>query len=118
MGELTVHWEIESKKGASFRAEPNAEYFDADKVGPRIWLRHWQAGDRFQPIGTASARKLQDLFTNAKVPRAERHWRVVATTFRDEPFWVEGLRIAEPFKLKSATTRRLKWQWGRDAQGQ
>ncbi|HEX3718491.1 MAG TPA: tRNA lysidine(34) synthetase TilS [Verrucomicrobiae bacterium] len=111
---LTIHWQIERKSGATFRAEPNAEYFDADKVGPQICLRHWQAGDCFQPIGASSPRKLQDLFTNTKVPRSERHCRVVATTNRDEPFWVEGLRIADPFKLAPSTTRRLKWQWARD----
>jgi tRNA(Ile)-lysidine synthase len=111
---LTIQWQIERKSGATFTAEPNAEYFDADKVGPQICLRHWQAGDRFQPIGASTPRKLQDLFTNAKVPRSERRCRVVATTNRDEPFWVEGLRIAEPFKLVPSTTRRLKWQWVRD----
>ena len=75
------------------------EYFDADKVGAPIWLRCWQPGDRFQPIGTGSARKLQDLFTNLKVPRAERQRRVVAATRQGELFWVEGLRMAEKFKL-------------------
>lgn len=111
---LTLHWQIERKSGATFTAKPNAEYFDADKVGPQICLRHWQAGDRFQPIGVSSPRKLQDLFTNAKVPRSERHRRIVAATSRDELFWVEGLRMAEPFKLAPSTARRLKWQWTRD----
>ncbi|HTA30404.1 MAG TPA: tRNA lysidine(34) synthetase TilS, partial [Candidatus Cybelea sp.] len=93
--------------------EPNMECFDADKVGARVWLRHWQPGDRFQPIGMKSARKLQDLFTNLKVPRDERHRRVVATTSRGEVFWVEGLRMAEGFKLEPGTIRRLKWRWKR-----
>jgi hypothetical protein len=57
--------------------------------------------------------KLQDLFTNQKVPRAERHRRLVATTAKGEIFWVEGLRMAERFKLDNGTTRRLKWRWQR-----
>jgi tRNA(Ile)-lysidine synthase len=109
---LTLNWEIESRLGVALEVEPNVEYFDADKVGARIWLRHWEAGDRFHPIG-ATARKLQDLFTNAKVPRPERHCRVVAATSRNDPFWVEGLRMAEPYKLEPSTVRRLKWQWRR-----
>jgi tRNA(Ile)-lysidine synthase len=115
IGGLAVCWEIERTTGAGFTREPNVEYFDADKVGRRIWLRHWQAGDRFQPIGVATPRKLQDLLTNAKVPRGERHRRIVAVTSRDEVFWVEGLRMAERFKLEPATVRRLKWQWRRES---
>jgi tRNA(Ile)-lysidine synthase len=98
--------------GAAFEGR-NIEYFDADKVGSAIWLRCWQPGDRFQPIGTASPRKLQDLFTNLKVPRNERRQRVVAATRSGELFWVEGLRVAEKFKLDSTTARRLKWAWQR-----
>ena len=92
---------------------PGAESFDAAKVGPAIRLRHWRPGDRFQPIGMNRASKLQDLFTNAKIP-AERHRRlVVAEAARGEIFWVEGLRIGELFKLGLATQERLHWRWKR-----
>ena len=115
MEDFALSWKIERVRGAKFTAEPNVEYFDADKIGARICLRHWQAGDRFQPIGAATPRKLQDLLTNAKIPRSERHRRIVAVTDSDEPFWVEGLRISERFKLTPATVRRLKWVWRRDS---
>jgi tRNA(Ile)-lysidine synthase len=111
-GGLRLSWEI--KEAGDFAPEANVEYFDADKVGEKVWLRHWQPGDRFQPIGTRSARKLQDLFTNMKVPRAQRHRRVVAATARGELFWVEGLRMSEGFKLGPKTVRRLKWRWRRE----
>jgi hypothetical protein len=55
--------------------------------------------------------KLQDLLSNQKIPRAQRHQLVVVTTAKDEIFWVEGLRIGERFKLDNRTIRRLKWQW-------
>ncbi|MBN2507358.1 MAG: tRNA lysidine(34) synthetase TilS [Verrucomicrobia bacterium] len=89
------------------------EWFDADRVGDRIWLRHWRPGDRFQPIGMPSAVKLQDLFTNARVPRDDRRRRIVATTADGAIWWVEGLRIAEGFKLRPDTRRRLRWRWRR-----
>ena len=94
---------------------PNTEYFDADKVGARICLRHWQPGDRFHLIGGAAAAKLQDIFTNLKVPPAERRCRVLAATAQGDIFWVEGLRIGEGFKLDKKTVRRLTWRWQRDA---
>jgi tRNA(Ile)-lysidine synthase len=95
------------------RRAARTEFFDADKVGSPVVLRHWQPGDRFQPIGMKHSVKLQDLFTNQKVPRAVRRALVVATTVGGEVVWVEGLRIAERFKLTAKTTRRLKWFWQR-----
>jgi tRNA(Ile)-lysidine synthase len=90
------------------------EWFDADQVGSPVILRHWRPGDRFQPIGLSAATKLQDLFTNQKIPRARRHQAVVATTADGEIWWVDGLRIGERFKLTDATRRRLRWEWHRD----
>ncbi|MDB6123635.1 MAG: tRNA(Ile)-lysidine synthase [Pedosphaera sp.] len=91
----------------------NCEYFDGAKVGSRVILRHWSAGDRFQPIGMSNAIKLQDFFTNEKVSRSDRHQRIVATTSEGKIFWVEGLRIGERFKLDKTTRQRLKWCWDR-----
>lgn len=109
-GSLTASWSIISKPG---KREVNCEYFDADSIGESATLRHWQPGDRFQPIGMPAAVKLQDIFTNLKVPRARRHQLAVATTGTGEIFWVEGLRIGERFKLTPGTTRCLRWSWRR-----
>ena len=89
------------------------EFFDADKIGGEIVLRHWRAGDRFQPIGMKSAVKLQDLFVNAKIPAARRRELVLATTAAGGIFWVEGLRIGEKFKLTPGTKRQLRWNWSK-----
>ena len=80
-----------------------------------VCLRHWQPGDRFRQIGAAAPAKLQDIFTNLKVPRSERRRRVVAATRHGDIFWVEGLRIGEGFKLDKTTVRRLEWRWQRAA---
>ncbi len=91
----------------------HSESFDADQIGEQIVLRHWQPGDRYQPIGMKTAIKLQDWFTNRKIPRARRHELIVAVTGSGEIFWVEGQRIGERFKLTSSTRRRLIWRWQR-----
>jgi hypothetical protein len=57
--------------------------------------------------------KLQDFFTNQKVPRDRRRHLLVAATAKGEVFWVEGMRIAERFKLTKPTIRRLQWRWKR-----
>ncbi len=104
-------WRLERKRGATLlaRAE-NGEVFDADAVGSYIVLRRWRAGDRFQPIGMAQPAKLQNLLTNARIPREARHRLVVAEAADGRLFWVQGLRIGEPFKLTARTNRRLHWR--------
>ena len=87
--------------------------FDFAVLGSPIVLRHWQPGDRFQPIGMDASVKLQDIFTNQRVPRGLRHELIVAATAQKEIFWVEGLRISERFKLTKGTIRRLQWRWQR-----
>ncbi|HZI32110.1 MAG TPA: tRNA lysidine(34) synthetase TilS, partial [Candidatus Binatia bacterium] len=80
-------------------------------IGSEIILRHWRAGDRFQPIGLKSPAKLQDLFVNARIPATRRRELVLATTRTGDIFWVEGLRIGEKFKLTSRTRAKLNWNW-------
>ncbi len=111
---LSWNWtRLPAKRGGLPKFVTGTEWFDADQVGREVVLRHWRAGDRFQPIGMTTLKKLQDLFTNLKVPRAERVQRVVATTAAGEIWWVEGLRIGELFKLEPATRTRLRWSWQR-----
>ena len=89
------------------------EFFDVGKVGRRVRLRHWRPGDRFQPIGMWCPVKLQDFYTNQKVPRGRRRQLIVAEAENGELFWVEGLRISERFKLTKRTIRCLHWRWKR-----
>jgi tRNA(Ile)-lysidine synthase len=112
---LKICWQRVAGQGACQRGtrRPGAEQFDAAKVGDRVVLRHWRPGDRFQPIGMPAPVKLQDLFVNAKIARARRHRLVVATTGWGELFWVEGLRMAEGFRLDNQSQQRLKWRWHR-----
>src|ERR1019366_4291364 len=107
---VKFRWRISpQKKFIRPQRQAGGEGFDADKVGGEIVLRHWRAGDRFQPIGLKSAVKLQDLFVNAKIPATRRRALVLAATAAGEVFWVEGLRISEKFKLTPETKRQLVW---------
>jgi len=119
---MRINWNVDAPRTGIFRAPKksrdsangsNFEFFDAHKVGRQMVLRHWQSGDRFQPIGMKAPVKVQDLFTNQKIPRARRHRLAVGATAKGELFWVEGLRLGERFKLDAGTVQRLKWQWAR-----
>jgi tRNA(Ile)-lysidine synthase len=111
---VRLQWRFDmGKKLKRVKSPSRCEFFDADRVGAQVVLRHWQAGDRFQPIGMRSAVKLQDWFTNQKIARTRRHQLIVAAGVTGEIFWIEGLRIGERFKLTPPTKRRLIWRWKR-----
>lgn len=109
---LELAWKFSPKKGGVRpKMMPQCEFFDADRVGATVILRHWRPGDRFQPIGMKSAVKLQDWFTNQKITVKRRRELLLATTATGEIFWVQGLRIGERFKLTPATRIKLRWRW-------
>ena len=87
------------------------ELLDADHVGNSILLRHWKPGDRFQPIGMSQSVKLQNLFTNAKVPANEKRQCVLACNEKGQLFWIQKLRISDLAKITPKTKRFLQWHW-------
>ncbi|HOW67451.1 MAG TPA: tRNA lysidine(34) synthetase TilS [Candidatus Paceibacterota bacterium] len=112
-GSIMLHWSIhrQNPTAALPSRQPKIEHFDADPIGKRVILRHWQPGDRFQPIGMPKPVKVQDLFVNNKIPRGKRHEIAMAQTENGVIFWIQGLRIGDAFKLTSQTRRRLEWSW-------
>ncbi len=84
------------------------ERFDADALGATPVLRTWQAGDRFQPLGMAGEKKLQDFFVDEKVPRRQRSRVLLLCATDGRIAWVVGGRIAEPFKVTRATKQILR----------
>jgi len=59
-----------------------------------LTVRTWQAGDRMQPFASNHRKKLQDIFTDAKIGREDRRcWPVLCAG--DEIIWLPGLRRAE-----------------------
>ncbi len=113
---VCFRWRLRTRRaGRPLRISPlpERELLDAEQVGSTVVLRHWRPGDRFQPLGLPAPAKLQDLFVNARVPRPERHRRVVATRADGLVFWVEGLRPGEAVRLRPTSRRVLEWRWAR-----
>ena len=79
---------------------------DADRLQPPLTLRAWQPGDAYRPAGSPGRRKLQDLFTDAKVPRARRRCLPVLTDAAGV-LWVAGFRPDGRVAATAATTRPL-----------
>lgn len=81
-------------------------YLDADSAGATLLVRTWRRGDRIQPLGMGNEKKLQDLFTDAKIPRALRT-RLPLVFGANHLLWVAGLRLDERARVRDTTTRVL-----------
>ncbi|HCW32781.1 MAG: cell-cycle protein, tRNA(Ile)-lysidine synthase [Candidatus Peregrinibacteria bacterium GW2011_GWF2_39_17] len=68
-----------------------------DAIPPNLKIRFWLPGDRFQPSGMKGTKKLQDYFTDAKIPKSRRHKIPILVTNNNEIVAV-GNRFDERFK--------------------
>ena len=83
-----------------------AATIDFASLGGAPSVRSRAPGDRFQPLGMARGKKLQDFMVDAKIPRAERD-RIPLLVSPQGIAWVVGYRIAEWAKITDETSRRL-----------
>jgi tRNA(Ile)-lysidine synthase len=123
IGELGVRFSVECAdssvlhRGESGDKSPHSkECFDADTLGDGLFVRTWENGDRFQPLGMSEAKKLQDFFVDEKVPRRRRGRVPLVCAADGRIAWVVGHRIAEPFKV-TEQTRRIVRLGARSIQG-
>jgi tRNA(Ile)-lysidine synthase len=82
-------------------------YTDLERLRLPLQVRFPQPGDRFHPLGAPGQKKLQDFFTDSKLPRADRPFIPLVVSGTDVA-WVVGYRIAEPFKVRAETRRVLR----------
>jgi tRNA(Ile)-lysidine synthase len=80
---------------------PSVCTLDARRVGRRaLWVRSWRPGDRMRPYGMDGTRKVQDILTDAKVPR-DRRSGVPLLECGGEVVWIPGYRIAGDWAVPS-----------------
>ncbi len=77
-------------------------------IGEGATIRGWRPGDRIQPLGMTGQKKLQDLFTDLRVPRS---WRDSVPLLETENgiAWVVGHRIAEWVKVHPDFDEPVVW---------
>jgi tRNA(Ile)-lysidine synthase len=87
--------------------EPAADGpLDADALAPELEVRPWRPGDRL------SSKTLQDLFTDRKIPREQRH-RLPVVVSDGEIAWVPGVATAERFRATEQSDERVRLDWRR-----
>lgn len=73
----------------------------------RLTVRSRRPGDALRPLGGPGRRKLQDVFVDRKVARAERDRVPVVVDDRGRIVWVVGHTIADEFRVTSPEGRVL-----------
>jgi tRNA(Ile)-lysidine synthase len=100
-------WELRAELGGAPPApdpDPDNATLDADRLGEELEVRSWREGDRMRPLGLGGSKSLQDLFTDARVPRSLRHSLPVVTS-EGEIAWVAGVAVGEGFRLRPTSER-------------
>ena len=88
---------IEPEHSAPVREDATAGHtamLCLEALGDSVTVRTRLPGDRFQPSGMTGTKKLQDFFTDAKIPREQRDGIPLLVCERGIA-WVVGHRVAD-----------------------
>ena len=88
---------------------PANAVFDLDRLEFPLQIRSWQEGDRFNPLGMQSEKKISDFLIDNKVPFALKK-EVKVLVSGNKIAWVVGMRIADWAKVGPATQKCLHIQ--------
>ena len=86
--------------------EPNVAQLDYEKLSFPLYIRKWEQGDFFYPIGMKGRKKLlSDFFIDQKLSLFEKEniWLLCS---QEDIVWIIGHRIDERYKLQE-TTRQV-----------
>ncbi len=107
---FTVRSLFISPEQVLFDKNKYVEYIDAGKITKPLILRFWKEGDRMQPLGMQTLKKVSDIFIDMKVPRSYKH-RIPLLTTQDDIVWVCGVQLDDRFKVTEKTQLILKIEY-------
>ena len=82
----------------------NQAAFDVDTVKPPLRLRHWQPGDRFQPLGMPHGTQLlSDYFSDHKFSQPDKLTQLLLVDADDSILWIVGHRTSHPHRITPNT---------------
>ncbi|HLI70382.1 MAG TPA: tRNA lysidine(34) synthetase TilS [Ktedonobacteraceae bacterium] len=85
----------------------HAVYIDGASAGTYLTVRTRQPGDRIQPLGMPAEKKVQDIFVDNHIPRAER--ATIPLFFAGERcLWVAGSCLDHRARLTGQTRRIVR----------
>ena len=87
----------------------NIAQLNYDQLIFPLKLRHWQVGDRFQPLGmNGKSQLVSDYFQQQKLSEFDKKKVLILENGDGRICWIVGFRLAEPFKLLAMTKEIFK----------
>lgn len=86
--------------------DPRVAFLDAEKLRFPLMVRHWNAGEYFQPFGMTGFKKVSDFFIDQKfsIPEKEQTWILYSG---DKVVWIIGHRMDNRFRISNETKKVL-----------
>ena len=81
-------------------------YLDADKIEDELYLRKWQEGDWFVPLGMKGKKLVSDYLTDRKFSRIAKEQQYVLC-HQNDIVWLVGERIDQRYCITDGTKRVL-----------
>ena len=102
------NWECVSTSSEVINENRNSELIDGGMLqNKKLFLRHWEKGDRFQPLGMRGWKKVSDFLIDEKVNLHKKNQQMVLTA-GENIVWVCGHRISDWVKVTPNTTKYAK----------
>ncbi len=86
----------------------DVEYIDKSKINFPLFVRKWQKGDYFYPLGIKGKKKLSDFFIDLKLSRLEKEKIWLLCDAQNKIIWVIDKRLDNRFKITKNTTKIIK----------
>ncbi len=97
-------WEVCSERVPPRRVDGT---LDATAIGDELLVRAWRPGDRMAPLGLGGTKALGDLFTDRRVPRAQRAVLPIVEV-GGEIAWIPGVATSARFRVTEETTDAVR----------
>lgn len=110
-------WKIQcaiQTKLVALKSSPYSACLSVEKWSNRqIYVRPWQPGDRMLPYGMTGTRKLQDIFSDLRIPLSVRRSLPIAEC-EGEIIWFPGYRIAAAWAVLPSESNMLNIRYNCD----
>lgn len=106
---LNLHIEVSAVEAADVSPgkEKGVEFLDAQHLTFPLKLRNWKAGDKFQPLGMTTPKKVSDFLTDEKKLLLPKRQMLVLES-NGEIVCVVGARISEKYKITEHTQKAIR----------